>query len=170
MGGIRHARGRNSINVARSESGGRHIWSKAYQISTWRICDPAHYQKRTSSSQTMPASPATGEEEIIDLEQFAHEEYLHNLFDFMSGIYIIVPQPQTLPTIPQTPSQPAKPHPQEVPSQTPIGPIIQPQVPMKKRKKIGPIMSCSQLVPNADGIIQKMRKTKGKGKSLSQGS
>ncbi|GAA0184928.1 hypothetical protein LIER_32216 [Lithospermum erythrorhizon] len=98
----------------------------------------------------MPATLTTGEYEVIDPEQLAHEEY-------------------TLSAIPQTPSQPAQSHPQEVPPQTLVGPIIQPQIPMKLRKKTWSIMSCNQPVPNADGIIQKMKKTKGKRKSLSQG-
>ncbi|GAA0165034.1 hypothetical protein LIER_39901 [Lithospermum erythrorhizon] len=80
---------------------------------------------------------------------------------------IIQPIPQTMPVIPQTPSQPAQLYPREVPSQTQVEPVIQAQVPKKPRKKTTLTMICSQPMANANSIVKKMRKTKWK--SLFQG-
>ncbi|GAA0152051.1 hypothetical protein LIER_10630 [Lithospermum erythrorhizon] len=117
------------------------------------------------SSQSMPATPATGKEEIIDPKQLVHEQYLHNLYNWMNDMRRIVPVLQTMPAIPQTPSQPVQPYPQEVPPQTPVEPIIQYQVPKMPGNKTTLTMSSSQPVPNADTVIKKMRKIKGKSQS-----
>ncbi|GAA0156624.1 hypothetical protein LIER_14076 [Lithospermum erythrorhizon] len=67
--------------------------------SNRRTTKKKHLSRQNYASHPA-ATPATGEEEIIDPEQIAHEEYLDNLFDWMNDIYRIQHVPQTLPAIP----------------------------------------------------------------------
>ncbi|GAA0150059.1 hypothetical protein LIER_09083 [Lithospermum erythrorhizon] len=140
------------------------IYTETSRAAPSTQCAPSQATPSEAAPSQPPPTPVTGEEEVIDPKQVAHEKYLHDLYEWMNDIRNMVP---LLSAVPQTPMQPTKPHSQQPPETSPARPTIVPQLPPKPRKQMSlprrSTRSSTQTVASTDNVLKKMTKER-KGK------